>query len=114
MLAAIWGVFALLLIYSFCAAVMWYSMFFTVTSKRLITVRGAKVRKVFTLPLTAIESLTFKRSPLGRILGYGTFIIMSSGQDKARSKVKYLPYPEQLYLEVCGLLLRLGRDSRQA
>ena len=32
---------------------------------------------------------------------YGTFVVKSSGPDE---KIRVLPYPEQLYLEVCDLL----------
>ena len=28
------------------------------------------------------------------------------GQDQALRKVDHLPYPEQLYLEVCGLIFK--------
>ena len=38
---------------------------------------------------------------LGRLLGYGTFIIRSADRDE---KIRYLPYPEQLYLKVTGIL----------
>jgi len=48
--------------------------------------------------------MTFRQSFLGRILGYGTFILESAGQDQALSNVDFIPYPEQLYLEVCELL----------
>ena len=48
--------------------------------------------------------MTFERSFLGRLLGYGTFILESAGQDQALSRVDHIPYPEQLYLEVCALI----------
>ena len=48
--------------------------------------------------------MTFQRSFLGRMLGYGTFILESAGQDQALSTVDHIPYPEQLYLEVCALI----------
>ena len=47
--------------------------------------------------------------PTGRILGFGEFIVESAGQDQAMRNVKFLPYPEQLYLEVCGLHCSLDR-----
>ena len=49
------------------------------------------------------------RSLLGRLLGYGTFVIKSSGPDE---KIRFLPYPEQLYLEVYDTLApRTGEDA---
>jgi hypothetical protein len=38
------------------------------------------------------------------VFGYGEFIVESAGQDQALRNVEYIPYPEQLYLLVCGML----------
>jgi len=51
-----------------------------------------------------VTDMTFRQSFPGRIFGYGTFILESAGQDQALSNVPFIPYPEQLYLEVCELL----------
>jgi hypothetical protein len=56
------------------------------------------------MPLAKVTDMTFQRSFLGRVFGYGTFILESAGQDQALSRVDFIPYPEQLYLEVCALL----------
>jgi hypothetical protein len=48
--------------------------------------------------------MSFQRSALGRLLGYGEFIVESASQEQALHTINFLPYPEQLYLEVCGLL----------
>jgi hypothetical protein len=32
--------------------------------------------------------------------------VESAGQDQALRNVKFIPYPEQLYLEVCGLIFK--------
>ncbi len=50
-------------------------------------------------------------SGVGRLLGFGEFILESAGQDQALTNVDYLPYPEQLYLEVCGLIFKDKGDS---
>jgi len=54
--------------------------------------------------LDRVTGLTLRRTVLGRLLGYGTLIVTSPGQRRAFRKVRYLPYPEQLYLEISGLL----------
>jgi hypothetical protein len=38
---------------------------------------------------------------LGRLLGYGTLVIKSSG---SAEKIRLLPYPEQLYLEMYSII----------
>ncbi len=55
--------------------------------------------------------MSFQRSSLGRVPGYGEFILESAGQDQALRVVDHLPYPEQLYLEVCGLIFENKEDS---
>jgi hypothetical protein len=47
--------------------------------------------------------MSFQRSALGRLLGYGEFIVESAGEEQALRTIDFLPYPDQLYLEVCGL-----------
>ena len=55
-------------------------------------------------PSRLANSLFGLRRFLGRVFGYGTFDLESAGQDQALKKVDFIPYPEQLYLEVCALL----------
>jgi len=44
-------------------------------------------------------------------IAQGKFILESAGQDQALTDVDYLPYPEQLYLEVCGLIFKDKDES---
>ena len=36
--------------------------------------------------------------------GHCEFIVESAGEEQALRSIDFLPYPEQLYLEVCGLV----------
>ena len=54
---------------------------------------------------------TFQRSRWAGLLGYGEFIVESAGQDQSLRNVDHLPYPEQLYLEVCGLIFKEKEES---
>jgi hypothetical protein len=56
------------------------------------------------MPLAKVTDMSFKRTIAGRMLGYGEFVLESAGQEQALSNVPYLPYPEQLYLEVCEMI----------
>jgi hypothetical protein len=62
------------------------------------------------MPLTKVTDMSFQRNFQGQVLGYGTFILESAGQDQAFRIVDHLPYPEQLYLEVCGLIFPNSKD----
>ena len=89
----------------------WSVTYFVVTSQRFVLATGVVTRKVNMMPLAKVTDMSFQRSPMGRILGYGEFILESAGQDQALSNVDYLPYPEQLYLEVCGLIFKDKEES---
>jgi hypothetical protein len=58
-----------------------------------------------------MTDVSFQRSPMGQLLGYGEFIVESAGQDQALRNVDHLPYLEQRYLEVCGLIFKEKEES---
>jgi membrane protein YdbS with pleckstrin-like domain len=85
--------------------------YFVVTSQRLLLATGILTRTVNMMPLGKVTDMSFRRSTMGRLLGYGEFIVESAGQDQALRRVDHLPYPEQLYLEVCGLIFKDKGDT---
>jgi membrane protein YdbS with pleckstrin-like domain len=89
----------------------WLDEYFVVTSQRLLLATGVFTKTVNMMPLSKVTDMRFERSAMGRLLGYGTFIVESAGQDQALHTVDHLPYPEQLYLEVCGLIFKDKGDS---
>jgi membrane protein YdbS with pleckstrin-like domain len=78
----------------------WYYDRFILTNKRVMIISGIIARKVAMLPLGRVTDMKYTQSPLGRILGYGTFEIESAGQDQALRNVSNLPNPTDLYLQV--------------
>jgi uncharacterized membrane protein YdbT with pleckstrin-like domain len=102
----IWGLWVLLLLWLILKIWAWSVDYFVVTSHRLLLAQGVIVRKVGMLPLAKVTDMSFQRTTIGRVLGYGEFIVESAGQDQALRNVKFIPYPEQLYLEVCGLIFK--------
>jgi len=100
----VWAIWGLVFLRFLWAAINWAVDYFVVTSHRFIQTSGLLSRKVAMMPLVKVTDMTFERSFLGRLLGYGTFILESAGQDQALSRVDHIPYPEQLYLEVCALI----------
>lgn len=105
-LLIIWLAWLILLIRLLGAIYQWLEDYFVVTSQRLLVATGVIRKSVRMMPLTKVTDMSFERSPMGRLLGYGTFIVESAGQDQALRRVDHLPYPEQLYLEVCGLIFK--------
>ncbi len=110
-LLVIWIAWLLLLLRLVGKVVDWSLNYFVVTSQRMLLAQGVITRKVNMMPLTKVTDMSFERSTLGRILGYGRFNLESAGQDQALKIVDYLPYPEQLYLEVCGLIFKDKEES---
>ncbi|GIH98061.1 membrane protein [Planobispora takensis] len=100
----VWWAWLLLLIRFVWKVAEWSVDYFVVTSKRMLLTTGLITRKVAMMPLTKVTDMSFQRSLLGRMLGYGEFVLESAGQDQALSTVPYIPYPETLYLEVCQML----------
>ncbi len=87
----------------------WATEEFVITDKRVLLVSGVITRRVAIMPLTKVTDLTYERSVLGRLLGYGAFVMESAGQHQAMSRIEYLPRPDRLYHEVSTLLF--GPDS---
>ncbi len=107
----IWIAWALLMVRLVVKVFEWSDTYFVVTSQRMLLQTGLVTKKVNMMPLSKVTDMSFQRSSLGRILGYGEFILESAGQDQALRIVDHLPYPEQLYLEVCGLIFKDKEDS---
>jgi uncharacterized membrane protein YdbT with pleckstrin-like domain len=110
-LLAIWILWAVLLLRLIWKAVNWAVDYFVITTERLLLTTGLLTRKVAMMPLTKVTDMSFQRSFGGRLLGYGELIVESAGQNQALDHVPYIPYPEQLYLLVCGMLFPSGLEE---
>jgi membrane protein YdbS with pleckstrin-like domain len=110
-LLVIWILWGVLLLNLAIKVWEWAVTYFVVTSQRFVLTTGVITRNVNMMPLAKVTDMTFQRSAWGRILGFGKFILESAGQDQALTNVDYLPYPEQLYLEVCGLIFKDKEES---
>jgi uncharacterized membrane protein YdbT with pleckstrin-like domain len=100
----VWGAYLSVLLYFLQRVAAWQGTYFAVTETRMILVSGFVTRKVAMMPLARVTDMSFRRSALGRLLGYGEFIVESAGEEQTLRSIDFLPYPEQLYLEVCGLV----------
>jgi uncharacterized membrane protein YdbT with pleckstrin-like domain len=107
----IWILWGLVFVRLVVKVVEWSRTYFVVTSQRLLLSTGIVNTKVNMMPLAKVTDMSFQRTATGRLLGYGEFIVESAGQDQALSHIRFLPYPEQLYLEVCGLIFKDKDDG---
>lgn len=100
----IWWAWLVLLAWFVWKVATWSVDYFVITNQRMLLTTGLLTRKVAMMPLAKVTDMSFQRSISGRMLGYGEFVLESAGQDQAFRVVDYLPYPEQLYLEVCSMI----------
>jgi uncharacterized membrane protein YdbT with pleckstrin-like domain len=105
-LLVIWLAWLILVIRLLFRIYAWLEDYFVVTPARLLLATGVFKKSVNMMPLTKVTDMRFERSAAGRLFGYGTFIVESAGQDQALRNINHLPYPEQLYIEVCGLIFK--------
>jgi membrane protein YdbS with pleckstrin-like domain len=103
-----WAVWAVLMLRLIWNAINWAVDYFVITSDRILLTSGVFTRSVNMMPLAKVTDMSFHRSFWGRLLGYGEFVVESAGQDQALRTIDHIPYPEQLYLVVCG---RIFKDS---
>jgi membrane protein YdbS with pleckstrin-like domain len=107
----IWILWALVLLRLLWKVYEWSENYFVITSQRLLLSEGFLTHKVNMMPLAKVTDMSFRRSAMGRLLGYGEFIVESAGQNQALRIMDHLPYPEQLYLEVCGLIFKDNEEG---
>jgi membrane protein YdbS with pleckstrin-like domain len=106
--AVIWLAWAVLLVRLVWKAINWAVDYFVVTSERILLTSGVFTRSVAMMPLSKVTDMSFHRSFAGRMLGFGDFVVESAGQDAVLRRIDHVPYPEQLYLVICG---RIFKDS---
>jgi hypothetical protein len=99
---AVWILVVLLFLRLAVVIVGWTANYLVLTQRRILLLSGVFTRQVTTVPLTKITDVRLRRYLAGRLTGYGDLIIEAA--DGTRLLVDYLPYPEQLYLELAGLI----------
>lgn len=91
--------------------IAWSVEFFAVTDQRVMLITGVLNRNVGMMPLTKVTDIALHRSPTGQLLGFGTFVLESAGQDQAIREINHVPYPEQIYLEISSAVFGAEDES---
>jgi uncharacterized membrane protein YdbT with pleckstrin-like domain len=110
--AAVWTLTAFLILRFFLVSANWTVQFVSLTDRRMLLTSGVFSHEVISIALPKLADMTFSRSSTGRLLGYGAFSIEVNG--KTRTVLDYIPYPEQVYLEVLNMLEGSGEEEDQA
>jgi membrane protein YdbS with pleckstrin-like domain len=100
------GLVALVAVARFLYLVLaWWLDRIVVTDQRLFEVSGLLTKKVAVMPLAKLTDLTFTRTPLGRLLGYGDLVLETAGQEQALTHLERLPNPEAFYRAFSTLVM---------
>jgi membrane protein YdbS with pleckstrin-like domain len=75
-----------------------------VTDRRIFEVSGLLSRKVASMPLAKMTDITYRRSILGRLLGFGELVVETAGQDQSLHKLDHLPKPDEFYRTITWLV----------
>jgi membrane protein YdbS with pleckstrin-like domain len=107
----IWGLWGLLMLRLVWEVWNWAVDYFVITSKRILLTSGVFTRNVAMMPLSKVTDMSFRRNLAGRVLGFGEFVVESAGQDQALRSIDHVPYPEGLYVRICGWIFEEGGNA---
>lgn len=82
----------------------WWIETIVVTDKRFLITSGIISTNVAIMPITKVTDISYKRPLIGRVLGYGTLVVESAGQNQAFERLEYLPRPEEVNDTISELL----------
>jgi hypothetical protein len=82
----------------------WWDHRVLVTNQRVVEISGVVTRRVASMPLTKVTDMTYQRSILGRLLGYGDLVLESAGQKQALELIDHIPDPDHFYRAVTALV----------
>lgn len=91
----------------------WRREWFVATDRRLLLIYGFIIRKVDMMPLGKVTDMTYHRTVPGRLLGFGTFVLESAGQDQALSHVDFVPRPDRTYRAMIAQIFHREGDATE-
>lgn len=92
----------------------WRNEWFVATDKRMLLLYGLVTHKVAMMPLVKITDMRYSRSLVGRVLGYGEFLLESAGQDQAMRRINWVARPDATYRELCATIFTPGSPAAGA
>jgi membrane protein YdbS with pleckstrin-like domain len=105
-LLVIWLAWFVILLRAIWKVAGWRGGYFIVSEERILLIKGVLARDVTMIPMARLSDISFKRSAMGRLFGYGFFLVELTGVSRGQHRIDFLPYPEQLYLEILAVIVR--------
>jgi Bacterial PH domain len=91
--------------------VEWTFSLYFFSSYRIIYIHGIVTRKIAMLPLGKVTDMGYDRDPWGQLLGYGTFVIESAGQEQALRTLNFVPDADNSYRHIVDWLFGKGTTN---
>jgi membrane protein YdbS with pleckstrin-like domain len=92
----------------------WRARWFVLTDRRLLLLDGFLIHRVAMMPTEKVTDLGYERTPMGQLLGYGTFIFETAGQDQALDRVTWIPRPDSRYRLIIASLFHPDAADAEA
>ena len=92
----------------------WRARWFVMTDRRLLLLDGFLVHRVAMMPSEKVTDLGYERTPMGQLLGYGTFVFETAGQDQALDRVTWVPRPDSRYRLIIAALFHPDAADAEA
>lgn len=92
----------------------WRARWFVMTDRRLLLLDGFLIHRVAMMPSEKVTDLGYERTPMGQVLGYGTFIFETAGQDQALDRVTWIPRPDSRYRLIIASLFHPDAADAEA
>ena len=109
----VWAAALVVLAWALWRWAEWRNERFVVTDKRILLFRGFVTKRVPMMPLTKVTDMTYERPILGRLLGYGTFVLESAGQDQALSRIDHVPHSDENYRKIIAEIFGVSDESAE-
>jgi membrane protein YdbS with pleckstrin-like domain len=84
----------------------WNRNLIFITPYRIIKMHGIVTRRVAMMPISKVTDMDYIKTPFGMLLGYGTFVVESAGQDQALRKINFVPDADATYQYLQDRLFR--------
>lgn len=95
--------------------IMWRRNWFIATDKRMLVNHGLRLVNVNVamLSLSKVVDLSYTRTTMGFLLGYGTLVRESSGSGQTLHDVEWVRHPDETYRTICAAVFGLPDHERR-
>ncbi|MGN8245742.1 PH domain-containing protein [Cellulomonas soli] len=87
----------------------WRVEWFVATDRRMLLLTGLLTHRVAMMPLHKVTDMSYSRSLVGQVLGYGEFVLESAGQDQAMRRIGWVARPDETYRRLCATIFAPGQ-----